>query len=167
MHFPHSAWMPRKTSAACLEFRTTGSYLRGMLTHRFLFQLRTGKQETTEAALGWWLRSHSLISKHIKTPGVSLRMAISHIHLSNQNHRVTPWNSRDEPRSILNRSISFKVYNYILSSEHFEKHAFLIALRNYLDIMYFWNCNIFPQDEHISLYGDQTNAIHYTKRWCQ
>lgn len=48
-------------------------FVRGMLTQCFLFQLQTGRQETTGAALGCWLHSHSVISKHIKAPGVSLR----------------------------------------------------------------------------------------------
>lgn len=43
--------------------------LRGMLTHCFLFQLQTGRQETTGAALGCWLRSYSVIYKHIKAQG--------------------------------------------------------------------------------------------------
>jgi len=60
-----------KSSAACLEFRVL--FVRGMLTHCFLFQLQTGRQETTGAALGCWLHSRRVISKHIKAPGVSLR----------------------------------------------------------------------------------------------
>jgi len=57
----------------CSMFGIPSAFVRGMLTHCFLFQLQTGRQETTGAALGCWLHSHRVISKHIKAPGVSLR----------------------------------------------------------------------------------------------